>query len=160
MNEYVPKVKDLYNKTINYIQSNMNNSQLEHLAAGVVVTTNIAAIGVGVLSAYIINTLVIRVIWNIVSFIWNLLTPGQQLLELFVVCTSIGTVYAFYKAANEFERVIDETISKLKREIADKDAKIEKLERFITPAAIGLVDGYRPKKPAQTEEVSQPDESP
>jgi len=72
------------------------------------------------------------------NIIWNNLTPGQKGLELATIVISIVTVIIIGLLAIEFEKKIDQTMTKLQVEIAnknnviaEKNDKILKLEKII-----------------------------
>jgi uncharacterized coiled-coil protein SlyX len=77
-------------------------------------------------------------LWPFALFVWSTLTPGQKVIELASILTSIGT-FAFVACIfNDFEQGLDKAFAKLKKDIADKtiiiaeqEEKIAKLEAII-----------------------------
>ena len=75
---------------------------------------------------------------NCFYILWNSLTPGQKLLEFTSIIASLATLIILFKAGNEFEKKLDESFARLKKEIAnknniisEKDEKIAKIEDII-----------------------------
>jgi len=85
--------------------------------------------------ALIVSLSCLQILCNV---IWENLTPGQKGLELTTIIISIVTITIIGLLATEFEKKIDQTMIKLKTEIANKNVviyeknnKIEKLEKII-----------------------------
>ena len=100
----------------------------EYLAVAVVLATNVVALTIISLSCLIVSQFLVNITWDLCVIIWNRLTPGQKLLELSVIVTSLSVLFSFFKAANELEKSIYESFEKLKKQNLEKETKIAKLE--------------------------------
>ena len=100
----------------------------EYLAVALVLVTNVVALTIISLSCLIVSQFLVNITWDLCVIIWNRLTPGQKLLELSVIVTSLSVLFSFFKAANELEKSIYESFEKLKKQNLEKETKIAKLE--------------------------------
>jgi hypothetical protein len=100
----------------------------EYLAVSVVLTTNLVALTIIAVCCLIVSQFLTHIVWELCIIIWNRLTPGQKLLEISVIVTSLSVLISFFKAANELEISIYESFEKLKKENLEKEMKIAKLE--------------------------------
>ena len=100
----------------------------EYLAVALVLATNVVALTIISLSCLIVSQFLVNITWDLCVIIWNRLTPGQKLLELSVIVTSLSVLFSFFKAANELEKSIYESFEKLKKQNLEKETKIAKLE--------------------------------
>ena len=100
----------------------------EYLAVAVVLTTNLVALTIIAVSCLIVSQFLAHIVWELCIIIWNRLTPGQKLLEISVIVTSLSLLISFFKAANELEISIYESFEKLKKQNLEKEIKITKLE--------------------------------
>lgn len=104
----------------------------EYLAVAVVLATNVVALTIISLSCLIVSQFLVNITWDLCVIIWNRLTPGQKLLELSVIVTSLSVLFSFFKAANELEKSIYESFEKLKKQNVEKEKKIAMLEDELT----------------------------
>ena len=104
----------------------------EYLAVAVVLATNVVALTIISLSCLIVSQFLVNITWDLCVIIWNRLTPGQKLLELSVIVTSLSVLFSFFKAANELEKSIYESFEKLKKQNLEKETKIAMLEDELT----------------------------
>jgi hypothetical protein len=131
MNEHTGMINNYYNKALIGLTSIFKE---EYLVVALVVAINSAFI----MFCAFISFISIIFISNFFYILWNLLTPGQKLLEFTSIIASFTTLTILFKAGNEFEKNIDEAFAKLKKEITckndiilEKDEKIAKLELII-----------------------------
>ena len=104
----------------------------EYLAVALVLATNVVALTIISLSCLIVSQFLVNITWDLCVIIWNRLTPGQKLLELSVIVTSLSVLFSFFKAADELEKSIYESFEKLKKQNLEKETKIAKLEDELT----------------------------
>ena len=104
----------------------------EYLAVALVLATNVVALTIISLSCLIVSQFLVNITWDLCVIIWNRLTPGQKLLELSVIVTSLSVLFSFFKAANELEKSIYESFEKLKKQNVEKEKKIAMLEDELT----------------------------
>ena len=104
----------------------------EYLAVAVVLATNVVALTIISLSCLIVSQFLVNITWDLCVIIWNRLTPGQKLLELSVIVTSLSVLFSFFKAADELEKSIYESFEKLKKQNVEKEKKIAMLEDELT----------------------------
>ena len=104
----------------------------EYLAVALVLTSNVVALTIISVSCLIVSQFLVNIMWDLCVIIWNRLTPGQKLLELSVIVTSLSVLFSFFKAANELENSIYESFEKLKKQNLEKETKIAKLEDELT----------------------------
>jgi D-alanyl-lipoteichoic acid acyltransferase DltB (MBOAT superfamily) len=104
----------------------------EYLAVALVLATNVVALTIISLSCLIVSQFLVNITWDLCVIIWNRLTPGQKLLELSVIVTSLSVLFSFFKAANELEKSIYESFEKLKKQNLEKETKIAMLEDELT----------------------------
>jgi hypothetical protein len=100
----------------------------EYFAVAVVLTTNLVALTIITVCCLIVSQFLAHVVCELCIIIWNRLTPGQKLLEISVMVTSLSVLISFFKAANELEMSIYESFEKLKKQNLEKEIKIAKLE--------------------------------
>jgi len=62
---------------------------------------------------------------------WNLLTPGNELIEIGMIIASLFTLYYLFKLFYELTNIIDNNFNKLKGIITERNLKIKKLEEEI-----------------------------
>jgi hypothetical protein len=70
-------------------------------------------------------------IWTFALFVWSTLTPGQKIIELASILTSIGTFAFVAYIFNDFEQDLEKAFAKLKKDIANKTATIAEQEEKI-----------------------------
>ena len=104
----------------------------EYLAVALVLVTNVVALTIISLSCLIVSQFLVNITWDLCVIIWNRLTPGQKLLELSVIVTSLSVLFSFFKAADELEKSIYESFEKLKKQNVEKEKKIAMLEDELT----------------------------
>ena len=104
----------------------------EYLAVALVLVTNVVALTIISLSCLIVSQFLVNITWDLCVIIWNRLTPGQKLLELSVIVTSLSVLFSFFKAADELEKSIYESFEKLKKQNLEKETKIAMLEDELT----------------------------
>ena len=104
----------------------------EYFAVAVVLSINLVALTIISISCLIVSQFLAHIVCELCIIIWNRLTPGQKLLELSVIVTSLSVLFSFFKAANELEKSIYESFEKLKKQNLEKETKIAKLEDELT----------------------------
>ena len=100
----------------------------EYFAVAVVLSINLVALTIISVSCLIVSQFLAHIVCELCIIIWNRLTPGQKLLELSVIVTSLSVLFSFFKAANELEKSIYESFEKLKKQNLEKEKKIAMLE--------------------------------
>ena len=112
----------MFKKTINYLKViEQSLFEKEYLAVGVILTTNTIALMIMLFSSLVVTSFIARILLNLSVLFWEKLTPGQETIEICLIVTSIGFLVTFFKAANEFEKKIDEAFNRLKKLNDEKD---------------------------------------
>ena len=62
------------------------------------------------------------------EYIWSILTPGNELLELALIAISIFTGVMWILTMNELTKKLDISFEKLKTQLKEKDLRIVELE--------------------------------
>ena len=62
------------------------------------------------------------------EYIWSILTPGNELLELALIAISIFTGVMLILTMNELTKKLDISFEKLKTQLKEKDLRIVELE--------------------------------
>ncbi len=76
--------------------------------------------------------LVLPVINYILTMAWNSLTPGNQLLELGIIVSTLIMFITMMMAMNEMTNQLDNSFTKLKEQSREKDIRIAELEAYVT----------------------------
>jgi len=80
----------------------------------------------------LVSSLNLYNIWSFFwSFFWNSLTPGQQWLEIGYLITSVAATASIIWFLEEVSTTIDKKISKMKKDLEQKDERISQLETMI-----------------------------
>ena len=131
INEYIDMTNNYYNKALVELRAIFKE---EYICFALILAINSAFI---IFCAFALFISFIFVS-NCFYILWNSLTPGQKLLEFTSIIASLATLIILFKAGNEFEKKLDESFARLKKEIAnknniisEKDEKIAKLEDII-----------------------------
>ena len=131
INEYTGMNNNNYNKALMELRAIFKE---EYICFALILAINSVFIIFCAFALFISFTFVS----NCFYILWNSLTPGQKLLEFTSIIASLTTLIILFKAGNEFEKKLDESFARLKKEIADKndiisekDEKIAKLEDII-----------------------------
>ena len=131
INEYIDMTNNYYNKALVELRAIFKE---EYICFALILAINSAFI---IFCAFALFISFIFVS-NCFYILWNSLTPGQKLLEFTSIIASLATLTILFKAGNEFEKKLDESFARLKKEIAnknniisEKDEKIAKLEDII-----------------------------
>ena len=131
INEYTGMTNNNYNKALMELRAIFKE---EYLVVALILAINSAFI---IFCAFAL-LISFAFVSNCFYILWNSLTPGQKLLEFTSIIASLATLTILFKAGNEFEKKLDESFARLKKEIADKndiisekDEKIAKLEDII-----------------------------
>ena len=69
--------------------------------------------------------------YNILSYFWSLLTPGQQWLEIGHFITSVAATAAILWFLEEVSTSIDTKIATMKKDLDQKDERISQLEIMV-----------------------------
>lgn len=135
INEYIGMTNNYYNKTLVELRDIFKK---EYLVFALSVAINSVFIMFCAFACAFASFISLLFVINFFYSLWNLLTPGQKLLEFTSIIASFTTLTILFKAGNEFEKNIDGAFAKLKKEITckndiilEKDEKIAKLEDII-----------------------------
>ena len=83
----------------------------------------------GIFTAFTLTSLIViplfKYLWTI---FWNVLTPGNQWLEIVFIITSIVAFSGLIRTMEGVSNQLDMSFTKLKTEIAERNEKIAKLE--------------------------------
>ena len=63
---------------------------------------------------------------------WNLLTPGNQLLEAAMIVSTISMFITMMLAMNEMTNQLDNSFTNLREQCREKDKRILELEAYVT----------------------------
>ena len=131
INEYIDMTNNYYNKALVELRAIFKE---EYICFALILAINSAFIIFCAVALFISFAFVSKCFY----ILWNSLTPGQKLLEFTSIIASLATLTILFKAGNEFEKKLDESFARLKKEIAnknniisEKDEKIAKLEDII-----------------------------
>lgn len=80
------------------------------------------------ISAYKIFSFVGIILRYILTALWNLLTPGQQWVEITLIVCSIISAVMLIVVFEGMSNIIDNNFEKIKAEIIKKDERIRELE--------------------------------
>ena len=149
----------MFNPEFRYllIQEERNGDMMpiidKHIIAAICVCgINAFVIGLIAISAFKIfsySGIISKYIW---VALWNLLTPGQQWLELAFIVSSIVAAVMMFMVFEGMSNIIDKNFEKIKAEIAKKDERIRELEAKLIEIGESNVNGTETKEKVEKAE--------
>ena len=130
VNEYVEIAMQFYSNFRKEFQS-FNSTYKREIAFGTVMTINGAFVCLLLTVVFAFIKIAFTSIRFFAILLWDNLTPGQKWLELTMIVSSFVTFGVVAFAAQDMEKMIDDSFTKLKKEVADKTAIIAEQEAKI-----------------------------
>ena len=92
-------------------------------------TSNILMASIAMIIIYNLFSYNLIAMKYICSYIWNMLTPGNELLDLLLIGSTIAAGITIFMLLKAITDIMDEAIIKLKNEMKKKDDRIRELEQ-------------------------------
>jgi len=125
-------------------------------AAVIIVGMNVFISSCVLIGAYKIAMLLLKLGFEACQYLWSTLTPGNELLEVALIASSIFAAVMWILAMNELSAKLDSTFEKLKNRLKEKDSRIAELESEL--ATLQITDKGKGENVMIVEDEEQEDE--
>jgi hypothetical protein len=97
-------------------------------AAVIVVGINLFISSFVIMGIYKLAMILLNLSFVACQYLWSILTPGNEILEVALISSSIFAAGMWILAMNELSTKLDSTFEKLKNRLKEKDSRITELE--------------------------------